>query len=102
MDEENVYYCTKCFSLDIRTDSKKCMYCHSCGADVYKIDITSFDRWQELYTEKYGKPLIQRESVYDDLEEAYQSEATETITTEEALTNGMLVGDYINRNLHEK
>lgn len=100
-DEEPVYYCTKCLSLDIRTDSKKCMYCNSCGADVYKIDVTNFERWEELYEDKYGRKQIEFTSIYDDIDELIAEEGEVVMTAEEALTNQMNVGDIINRKIKD-
>ena len=96
-DEEPVYYCTRCFSLDIRENEKQKMYCHHCGADVYKIDVCNFPRWEQLYTEHYGEPLIKKTSIYDDLTESYQEDAEEILTDHEALENGLCVGDFLKR-----
>jgi len=102
IDESDfVYYCTKCYSLDIRTDNKKCMHCHSCGADIYNIDITSFHRWEELYQDKYGRKLVEKTSVYDDLNEVLADEGEVIMTADEALSNQMNVGDVINRKIKD-
>lgn len=103
-DEDFVWYCTRCLSLHIldrETDNVKVPYCGHCGADVYKIDCTSFDRWEQLYTAKYGHKQIEFTSIYDDLEDAYNEEAEQLITDHEALENGMNVGNWINRKITE-
>lgn len=104
-DEDFVWYCTKCMSLNIKDKETKngvtVPYCASCGADVYKIDCTSFDRWEQLYTAKYGHKQIEFSSIYDDLDEAYNEEAEQLITDHEALDNGLNVGTWINRKITE-
>lgn len=99
-DEDFVWYCTKCMSLNIKDKETKngvtVPYCASCGADVHKIDVTSFDRWEELYEEKYGHQLVEKRGMYDDLQEVYDEETPAEITFSEALTNGMIVRDVIN------
>lgn len=100
-DLDVVFYCTKCYSLDIRTDKKGCMYCHHCGADVYNIDATTLDVWDNLYQERYGGPLLEKKSIYDDLSDAYQDDASVIMTPDEALSNGMLVSDVINRRIKD-
>lgn len=104
MEEDNniYYYCTKCFSIDIRVNKKGVIYCHHCGADAAKLDVTTFDVWDKLYQERYGGPLVKKKSVYDDLSDAYKEESPDIMTTEEALSNGMNVGEFCNRNLREK
>ena len=100
-----VWYCTKCKSLNIKDKETKngvtVPYCASCGADVYHIDVTSFERWEQLYTTKYGRKQIEFSSIYDDLEDAYNEEAEQIITDHEALENGMNVGNWINRKITE-
>lgn len=104
-DEELVWYCTKCMSLNIKDKETKngvtVPYCASCGADIHKIDCTSFDRWEDLYQEKYGKKLIESTSIYDDLDEVYDEQVEEILTEHEALENGMNVGEWINRKIRD-
>lgn len=102
IDEDNIYfYCVKCLSLDIRQNSKGCLYCHHCGADAFKIDVTDFDRWNELYIAKYGHPQIERKTVYDDLAEAYSESAYDVMTADEALANDLIVGNFVNRKIKD-
>ena len=100
-DEDLVWYCTKCMSLNIKDKETKngvtVPYCASCGADVYHIDVTSFDRWEELYTSKYGHKQIEFKTIYDDLTESYQEDAEEILSEHEAIENGLCVGDFIQR-----
>lgn len=104
-ESEFLWYCTKCMSLNIKDKETKngvtVPYCASCGADVYHIDVTSFERWEELYTAKYGHKQIEFTSIYDDLMDAYNEEAEQLITDHEALDNGLNVGTWINRKITE-
>lgn len=77
------------------------MYCHHCGADVYHIDTTTLDIWDNLYQERYGGPLLEKKSIYDDLVDVYEDDASVIITPDEALSNGMLVSDVINRRIKD-
>ena len=60
-DDEPVYYCKRCLSLNILqipmvTDQS---YCGDCGTvDVAK---ASFEEWDELYVEKYGHHFCEKE-----------------------------------------
>lgn len=98
---EKVWYCTRCLSLDIRDDEKNTMYCHSCGADIHKIDICNYTRWEELYKTKYGHAQITQTSIYDDLTESYEEDTPSILTEDEALCNRMNVGEFIQRRITE-
>lgn len=59
-DEEPVYYCKRCLSLNIRQMPilNHQDYCGECGsAEVGYVDI---EEWNRLYEEKYGHPYIDR------------------------------------------
>ena len=60
-NEEPVYYCKRCLSLNIREMpfAKDKDYCESCGA--VDVGITDIDTWDKLYREKYGHELIIKE-----------------------------------------
>ena len=61
-DEEPVYYCSRCLSLNIRQISsiEGLDYCDDCGST--KIATTSIEEWERMYKEKYGKDhLVKRE-----------------------------------------
>lgn len=95
--EDKVWYCTKCLSLDIRSENDgKRLYCHHCGADAFSIDFCDFGRWEELYEQRYGKKLLEKRGIYDDLKETYEEDAYETMTASEAISDGCIVRDVIN------
>lgn len=100
-DLGKVYYCSRCFSLDIRDNDNGIMYCHHCGADIYKIDICDFERWEQLYTEKFGHAQIEQKTIYDDLAESFNEDTPELLTADEALTNGLCVGDFLQRKIKD-
>ena len=60
-NNEPVYYCMKCLSLNIRhiqhmTESE---YCDNCGsADIGQ---TNINTWEELYKTKYGHYFLEKE-----------------------------------------
>lgn len=60
-DEEPVYYCKRCLSLNIKQmpfmENKD--YCESCGA--VEVGIASFEEWEEMYREKYGHSYLVRD-----------------------------------------
>lgn len=59
-NEDPVYYCTKCLSLDIRSidGTKDSDYCHKCGCtDIKK---TSIGEWEKLYKQRYGMKFAER------------------------------------------
>jgi hypothetical protein len=59
-DEEPVYYCKRCLSLNIRQMPilNHQDYCGECGsAEVGCVDI---EEWNQLYEKKYGHPYIDR------------------------------------------
>lgn len=51
-----VYFCKECLSLLVRQYDEKTNYCDKCGST--DIEVTTIDKWQELYKDKYGKNLI--------------------------------------------
>lgn len=99
-DSELVFYCHKCLAIDVRTEGK-ITYCPHCFSRRIPstIDVTTWERWEELYEEKYGHPLVQRKSIYDDLKDTYDEDATESLTATEAIENQMIVRQKINLNI---
>lgn len=57
-DEEPVYYCKRCLSLNIRSLPMigNQDYCEECGA--IDIGTTEIDNWNKMYEAKYGHPYI--------------------------------------------
>lgn len=99
-DTDLVFYCIKCLALDIRTDNgiTYCPHCYT-RKTPKTIDITTFDRWEELYHEKYGHPLVERKTPYDDITEAFEEDAIETMTELDAINNNLVVRDKMNLNI---
>lgn len=60
-NEEPVYYCKRCLSLNIRQiPSMKSMdYCDDCGA--VNIGTASIEEWSALYKERYKCDFISKE-----------------------------------------
>lgn len=56
-DNEPVYFCRHCLSLDIRAMDDY-DYCNHCGS--MSVDKTDLERWEELYQLRYGKKLISK------------------------------------------
>ena len=108
MDDEVIFYCTRCWSPNIKRGKKipntDCtdLSCGDCGAGPKHLDVTTYERWCEIYQEKKGcHPYEPEPSIYDDLESIYNEEAIDIMTADEALSNGMNVGDYINRKIKD-
>ncbi len=57
-DDEPVYYCKRCLSLNIRQVPlmENLDYCGECGST--EIETTSIEEWKALYKEKYGRDFI--------------------------------------------
>lgn len=55
-NNEPVYYCSKCLSLNIKSTNTGIDFCDGCGS----IDIltASIENWKELYKGRYNKYLI--------------------------------------------
>lgn len=57
-DDDPVYYCKRCLSLNIRSmpfvDGKD--YCDDCGA--VDIECTDIESWKKMYRERYGHDYI--------------------------------------------
>lgn len=99
-DSGLIFFCSKCLALDIR-EEQNILFCPHCykRKNPATIDITTFERWEELYEQKYGHPLVERKTLYDDITEAFEEDAIETITEIDAITNQMVVRQKINLNL---
>ena len=99
-DTDFVFYCTRCLSIDVRTEDN-ITFCPHCFTrkNPSTIDITTWKRWEELYEQKYGHQLVEKKTPYDDIREVFDEEAEETITEIDAITNQMIVREKINLNL---
>ena len=60
-DDEPVYYCKRCLSLNIKEVpiSSEQSYCEDCG--TVDVAVSSFEEWDELYVEKYGHHYVEKE-----------------------------------------
>ena len=97
-DDEPVFYCTKCLSLNVMNGKKGVLYCGCCGAGPKYLDVTHIHKYMALYRKRTGhSPLEEPVGKYDDLKEVYDEEATIEITPTEALTQGLKVRDVINK-----
>lgn len=107
-DDYPIFYCSRCWSSNILRGKKiqntDChdLYCGECGAGPKHIDVTLHSKWVKLYKEKTGtEPYRPEPSIYDDLSETYEEDAIDILTSDEALSNGMNVGDYVNRKIKD-
>lgn len=55
--EEPVIYCRQCLSLNIMVEGDMDV-CGNCGS--VDTNWTDIDRWEIMYTKRYGKPLINK------------------------------------------
>ena len=57
-DEEPVFFCKRCLSLNIRQllTVANMDYCEDCGAT--DIESTSIEEWEKLYKERYGVKFL--------------------------------------------
>lgn len=59
-DDEPVYYCKRCLSLNIREipmmDNQFC--CGDCG--TVDMGTTSIEEWKILYKKKYGRDFVEK------------------------------------------
>ena len=98
-NDEPVFYCSHCLSLNIIRDKKGVLICKDCNSGPHKLDITTIERYERLYKELTGHwPMEDEPSAYDDLFEAYSEDTPSVITAEEALANGSKVRDVMNKN----
>lgn len=95
-----VFYCTRCLSIDVRTEDG-ITYCPHCFTrkNPSTIDITNWSRWEELHIEKYGHPLVQYTSIYDDVHDTFAEDAVETISEYDAANNNLIIREKMNLNL---
>lgn len=91
-DDEVVYYCTSCGSLAI-IDDGGILKCQTCGSGPSKLDVTTWDR----YEDKYEDRIIRPRSVYDDLNEVYEEDTEGIVTIGEAIESGCTVMSHIQR-----
>lgn len=53
-NQEPVYYCKRCLSLDIRVDENGESFCEKCtSTNILKVN--DIFKWEKLYEKKYGK-----------------------------------------------
>lgn len=98
-NDEPVFYCAHCLSLNIIRDKKGVLICADCGAGPHKLDVTTIERYERLFKEQTGHwPMEDDPTPYDDLSEFYIGETPSVITAEEALANGHKVRDVVNKN----
>lgn len=58
-DDNDVYYCSHCLSLNIKAVMPGISYCKECNCgDILKTD---FDEWEQLYQRKYGEKFLTKE-----------------------------------------
>ena len=59
-DDEPVYYCKRCLSLNIRQIPmmENQDYCEDCG--TVDIGTANIEEWKKMYREKYGRDLIEK------------------------------------------
>ena len=57
-DDEPVYYCKRCLSLNIKQmpHVKGQCYCGECGTT--SIDSADIEEWKEMYRKKYGHDFV--------------------------------------------
>jgi len=62
-DDEPVYYCKRCLSLNIRQIPmlEGQYYCAECG--TVELATATIDEWKELYRKKYGKDYIEKKEL---------------------------------------
>lgn len=63
IDTIDVFYCGDCLSLDVRRlhgSNELDSYCDKCFST--NIRRASVYKWEELYIERYGKPLVTRKN----------------------------------------
>ena len=60
-DEEPVYYCKRCLSLNIRQlqGVANMDYCEDCGA--VGSGTADIEEWEKMYEQKYGTPFLKKE-----------------------------------------
>lgn len=58
-DDEPVYYCTQCLSLNIRSvpEMPGHYYCGECGASD-ETGETDIDTWKEMYRKMHGRDFV--------------------------------------------
>lgn len=55
-NEEKVFYCKNCLSLNIKYVMPGISYCKECNCgQVLK---TTFDNWDRIYQDKYGEKFL--------------------------------------------
>lgn len=55
-DNDNVYYCKNCLSLNIKYVMPGISYCKECNCG--QVNKTSFENWDRLYQKKYGEKFL--------------------------------------------
>lgn len=55
-DNDPVYYCTRCYSLAIKTEAGQ-DYCSACGCTDVGV-LPNIDVWEQLYISRFGHPYV--------------------------------------------
>ena len=106
-NDEPVWYCTKCLSLNIVTNEDHTdLYCADCGRKRTKpqdIDFTSIYKWMKLYEKAYGHhPLADDPNPYDDWKEVYDEDTyNPEPTKDEIYEAGLNYSERMNRKIKE-
>ena len=106
-NQEPVFYCTKCLSLNILTNEDHTdLYCADCGrkhSHPKYIDITNIHKWTKLYIERKGHhPLADDPNPYEDWKTVYDDEtAYEMPTKEEVIAAGLNYSEKMNRKIKD-
>ena len=59
-DDEPVYFCKNCLSLNIRAVMPGISYCKECNCG--QVQRSSIQKWEELYKEKYGEKFLNKKT----------------------------------------
>lgn len=57
-DEDPVYYCPRCLSLNIKADIADYCYCDDCGST--RVETTDIFTWENLYKARHGFKFTER------------------------------------------
>lgn len=56
-DDDSVFYCSNCLSLNIKAVMPGISYCKECNCGM--IEQTSFEDWESKYKERYGQKFLE-------------------------------------------
>lgn len=106
-NDEPVWYCTKCLSLNIISNEDHTdLYCADCGRKRSKpqaVDFTSIYKWMSLYEKYYGHhPLAPEPDQYADLHEQYEQDTyNPEPTKDEIYEAGLNYSERMNRKIKD-